>query len=148
MSNALTIGKLAKATDVGIETIRFYEREGLLAPTGRRASGYRQYGEDAVARLRFIRMAKRLGFTLKEIQSLLALRLNPRARRSSVKEKAQAKIADIEARIDELEKMKAALLPLVEACDGVGPIEGCPILAAMEDPHTHKARRCHHETEC
>ncbi|AMV22621.1 heavy metal-responsive transcriptional regulator [Planctomyces sp. SH-PL14] len=135
MSATLTIGKLAKAAEVGIETIRFYEREGLLAPAGRKASGYRQYEQDAVAKLRFIRMAKRLGFSLKEIQSLLELRLDPRAKRSSLKAKAQAKIADIEARVEELLQMKRALLPLVDACDGLGPLEGCPILRALEHPH-------------
>lgn len=137
MAATLTIGKLAKAAEVGIETIRFYEREGLLAPAGRKASGYRQYEQDAISKLRFIRMAKRLGFSLREIQSLLELRLDPRARRSSLKAKAQAKIADIEARIEELMKMKLALIPLVQACDGVGPLQGCPILSALEHPHTH-----------
>ncbi|AMV19715.1 heavy metal-responsive transcriptional regulator [Planctomyces sp. SH-PL14] len=130
----LTIGKLAQAADVGIETIRFYEREGLLTPQSRSRSGYRHYSDEAVARLRFIRMAKRLGFTLREIQSLLALRVDPRAKRSSLKAKALAKIADIETRIEELTQMKRALTPLVEACDGLGPLEGCPILDALEHP--------------
>lgn len=128
----LTIGKLAQAADVGIETIRFYEREGLIQPAARSPSGYRQYSEDAVARLQFIKRAKWLGFTLKEVQGLLELRHNPRARRSALKARTLAKIADIESRIEELERMKAALQPLVESCDGEGTLEGCPILTALE----------------
>ncbi|MCH8048022.1 MAG: MerR family transcriptional regulator, partial [Planctomycetes bacterium] len=75
--NSLTIGQLARRAEVGVETVRFYEREGLLEEPARRPSGYRQYDEGVVDRLRFIRRAKQLGFTLKEIRELLSLRLDP-----------------------------------------------------------------------
>jgi len=143
--STLTIGKLARAADVGVETIRFYEREGLIDPAARKPSGYRQYSEDAVARLKFIKRAKWLGFTLKEIQALLALRHDPGARRSTLRARTLAKIADIETRIEELTRMKAALLPLVESCDGQGALEGCPILNALESdrPAPSSNPSCH-----
>lgn len=132
--NGMTIGQVAKAAGLGIETIRYYERERLLERPARRSSGYRQFDDVAVRRLRFIKQAQRLGFTLREIRELLALRLNPSSTRSQVRERAQAKVADIELRIAELQRMKSALLPLVEACDGHGELSGCPILEAMEQP--------------
>src|SRR5688572_6021621 len=95
---AFTIGELARQAGVGIETVRFYERQGLLEEPKRRASGYRQYDVEAVAVLRFIRRAKELGFTLREIKALLALRLDDSASRADVREQAKAKVADIEAR--------------------------------------------------
>ena len=96
--DTLTIGKVAREAGVGVETIRFYEREGLLESPDRRPSGYRQYEPEAIARLRFIKQAQRLGFTLREIKELLALKLDPDATRKQVKERAVAKIADIEQR--------------------------------------------------
>jgi MerR family mercuric resistance operon transcriptional regulator len=130
--HTLTIGKVAREAGIGVETVRFYERQGLLEVPARRQSGYRQYTPDAIARLRFIRQAQRLGFTLREIKELLALRLDPQATRAHVREQAAAKIADIDRRISELKRMKKALKPLVEACDGHGRLEGCPILKAIE----------------
>jgi MerR family transcriptional regulator, copper efflux regulator len=132
--NGMTIGQVAKAAGLGIETIRYYERERLLERPARRSSGYRQFDEVAVKRLRFIKQAQRLGFTLREIRELLALRLNPSSTRNQIRERAQAKVADIELRIAELQRMKSALLPLIEACDGQGDISGCPILEAMDQP--------------
>ena len=133
----LTIGKVASESGVGVETVRFYEREGLLTQPARRPSGYRQYEPEVVARLRFIKQAQRLGFTLREIKELLALKLDPDATRKQVKERAVAKIADIERRIEELKRMKKALAPLVLACDGKGALDGCPILDAIEKPCKH-----------
>src|SRR5262245_11414989 len=95
----LTIGEVARRAGVGVETVRFYEREGRLDEPARRASGYRQYGEDAVARLRFIRRAKELGFSLKEIAELLALRADPATTRADVRRRAETKVADIEAKV-------------------------------------------------
>lgn len=135
---ALTIGQVARDAGVGVETVRFYEREGLLEQPARRASGYRIYELDAVDRLRFIKQAQRLGFTLREIKELFALKLDPAATRSQVRERAEAKIADIDQRIAELKRMKKALAPLIVACDGKGKLEGCPILNAIEAP-------CHDE---
>jgi MerR family transcriptional regulator, copper efflux regulator len=127
-----TIGQVARASGIGIETVRFYEREGLIESPARRSSGYRQFGEDAIARLRFIKRAQRLGFTLREIKDLLALKLDPDCSRAAVRERAVAKVEDIDARIKELKRMKKALLPLIAACDGKGALEGCPILAPMD----------------
>ena len=128
---SMTIGKVAKRADVGVETIRFYEREGLIEEPPRRASGYRQYPTDTVGRVRFIRRAKELGFTLKEIKALLALRLDGSATRSDVRTQAAAKVIGIEARIRDLQQMRDALSGLIDACHGDGAMAGCPILEAM-----------------
>ena len=130
--NLLTIGQLAQQAGVGIETVRFYERQGLLEEPDRRASGYRQYPPDVVARLRFIRRAKELGFTLKEIKELIALRLDPGATGADVRRQAEAKLADIAAKIRDLERMQAALRRLTTACHGHGSLAGCPILDALD----------------
>lgn len=130
----LTIGAVARRAGVGVETVRFYERQGLLEEPQRRASGYRQYGEEDVAVLRFIRRAKELGFTLKEIKGLLALRLDASATRAEVREQARTKVADIEARIADLQRMRDALQGLITQCHGDGPTAGCPILAALQGP--------------
>ena len=129
---ALTIGRLAKQAGVGVETIRFYEREGLIAQPGRRPSGYRQYPPDVVRRVRFIRHAKDLGFTLKEIQELLDLRVDPTSTCEDVRKRARAKLADIEERIASLERMQAALLRLERKCRGRGPTSACPILEELD----------------
>lgn len=128
----MMIGQVARESGLGVETVRFYEREGLLEQPARRASGYREYTPDAVSRLRFIRHAQRLGFTLREIKELLALKLDPQATRGQVRQQAALKVADIEQRIRELKRMKKALELLVQACDGEGALEGCPILTAIE----------------
>src|SRR5262249_35673627 len=127
----LTIGQVARQAGVGVETVRFYEREGLLEQPARRESGYRQYEDGVVARLRFIRRAKELGFTLKEIRELLALRDDPDASRADVRQRAEDKVADIEARVRDLLRMRDALLRLTAACHGQGPADGCPILEAL-----------------
>lgn len=129
---ALSIGQVAKEAGVGVETVRFYERQGLLEEPDRKASGYRQYGGEAVSVLRFIRRAKELGFTLKEIKALLALRLDGSARRSDVRMQARAKVEDIEAKVRDLQRMREALLRLVDTCHGDGPAIGCPILQALQ----------------
>lgn len=128
----LGIGELAKRANVGVETVRFYERQGLLEEPERKPSGYRRYGEDTVQILRFIRRAKELGFTLKEISALLALRNDSSADRGEVRQQAKEKVKEIDARIADLQRMRNALQSLVTQCDGHGPLEGCPILAAME----------------
>ena len=131
---SLTIGKVAQASGVGVETIRFYEREGLLSQPARRQSGYRQYEPDAILKLRFIKQAQRLGFTLREIKELLAMKLDPEAACAQIREGALTKMADIDQRINELKRMKKALAPLIRACDGKGKVDGCPILNAIEKP--------------
>lgn len=132
----LTIGEVARQACVGIETMRFYERQGLLEEPERRASGYRQYDQEAVAVLKFIRRAKELGFTLKEIKGLLALRLDASATRAEVREQAKAKVADIEAKIADLQRMRDVLTKLVKKCHGDGAATGCPILEALQGRET------------
>jgi MerR family mercuric resistance operon transcriptional regulator len=128
----LTIGKVAEQAGVGIETVRFYEREGLLVEPRRSASGYRQFGEDVVRRLEFISRAKELGFTLHEIKELLSLRVGPDTCCNDVKAKADAKIADIETKIATLRRMKKALARLSTACGDKEATAECPILEALE----------------
>lgn len=129
---SMTIGKVAKAASVGIETIRFYEKQGLLEEPRRRMSGYREYDDTVIPRLRFIRRAKQLGFTLGEIKELLALRLDRAASCSRVKQRAEAKITDIESKLKSLRRMKQALLDLSQACDDTAPTSECPILGALD----------------
>ena len=129
---ALTIGKVSKQAGVGVETIRFYEREGLLEQPPRLASGYRQYPCDTIDRLRLIKRAKELGFSLKEIKELLALRLVSGSTCDQIKERAETKIQDIENKIRSLQRMKRALKKLTAACSSNGPVSNCPILDALE----------------
>lgn len=129
---SFTIGEVARRAGVGIETVRFYERRGLLAEPSRRQSGYRQYTDDAVRRLAFIKRAKTLGFTLTEIAELIALQLEPGTTRAELREKAVAKLHGVEEKIRDLQRIRAALVGLTLACDGHGPLEGCPILDVLE----------------
>lgn len=127
--NALGIGELAKRAGVGIDTVRYYERSGLLAPHARLPSGYRRYRELEVAQLRFIRRAQALGFTLTEIKALLKLSAQRDVTR--VKRSAQAKLADIDRRISELQRVREGLAELVAKCPGHGRASDCPILLAL-----------------
>lgn len=135
--STITIGRLAKQAGMGVETLRYYERRGLIAPRKRTEAGYRLYDPDAVRRLRFIRRAQTLGFTLEEIGDLLAFSDDPNASAGNVKAMTQAKIDDIDRRIRDLERMKRALAGLAEGCPGhrASTVE-CPILAALnrDDP--------------
>ena len=133
----LTIGKLARQANVGVETLRYYERRGLIEPQRRTDSGYRLYDDDARRRLQFIRRAQTLGFSLDEIAELLSLSNQPTASAADVKHLARAKIDDIEARIRDLERMKIALSELKEQCPGhTGTTAQCPILAALSQKGT------------
>lgn len=129
----LTIGQVAKQAGVGVETIRFYERQGLIERPARREGGYRRYPPDAAARVRFIRRAKELGFSLKEISDLLDLRVDPAVSCQDVRARAEAKLADIEGKIAALHRMGEVLRRLVGACQVAGSTDGCPILGALED---------------
>jgi MerR family copper efflux transcriptional regulator len=128
---ALGIGQLAKRGGVGIDTVRYYERNGLLTPHTRLASGYRRYSELELARLRFIRRAQALGFALKEIKELLALSAQRDVGR--VKRSAQAKLKDVKSRIAALERMRDGLATLIDACPGHGRAADCPILRTLND---------------
>lgn len=131
--NGLTIGQLARAAEVGVETIRYYEKRGLLAEPRRAPSGYRRYSPDALRRVQFIRRAKDLGFTLREIGSLLSLRVDPRTSCADVRALARTKIADVDRRVHELLQVRAALERLAAQCRGRGPTSECPILDALEE---------------
>jgi len=128
----LTIGQLAGRAKVGVETVRFYERQGLLAEPDRRPSGYRQYDEGVVVRLGFIRRAKELGFTLKEIKQLLSLRTDSDTTCQDVKQRAEEKLADIETKLRSLRRMRKALIKLTESCSGDASADACPILQSLE----------------
>lgn len=129
----MTIGKLAQSAGVGVETVRFYERKGLLEEPHRGESGYRQYPPGTLTRLRFIRQAKELGFTLPEIQELLSLRASPEASCAEVRERIQAKIDNIDEKIRSLEQMRRALDGMAGIClSGALPTSECPILDALE----------------
>lgn len=132
VDSGLSIGKLARSAGVGVETLRFYERKGLLAKPPRSRSGYRAYPREALRRVLFIRRAKDLGFTLREIAELLSLRVHPRKSCADVRAIARERIADVDARIAELARIKAALERLERACRGKGPTGACPILDAIE----------------
>ena len=129
---ALTIGEVAKRSGIGLETVRFYERKGLIEEPPRTDSGYRQYPEDVVARLRFIRRAKELGFSLKEISELFSLRVDPDTTCADVKRRTDLKILDIEQKMSTLQTMKSALTKLGASCTGMGPTSDCPILEALD----------------
>jgi MerR family copper efflux transcriptional regulator len=128
---SLTIGTVARRVGVAIDTIRYYEREGLLPEPARRASGYRSYGQGAITQLRFIRRAKELGFTLQEIRELLALSADRQRGVKAVKARAQKRLAALEQRIAELQRVRDGLAQLVASCPGHGKPEHCPILRAL-----------------
>src|SRR5262249_44720728 len=128
----LTIGEVAKQAHVRIETLRYYERERLVASPPRHASTYRLYPEDTVQRVQFIRRAQELGFSLKEINELLSLRVDPATSCTEVRNRALEKITSIEEKIQALNAMQYALARLVEECSGQGEITDCPILAALD----------------
>ena len=133
MASEVTIGRLAKAVGVNIQTVRYYERRRLLVPTARMPSGYRLYGDEAVRRLCFIKNAQALGFTLQEIAELLNLRVNSAARCGDVQRRAQAKLAQVEAKVHDLEALARALKDLLRVCRAGQPTERCPILKCLEE---------------
>ncbi len=130
--NHLTIGQLAKQGGVNLQTIRYYERRGILPRPPRTGSGYRAFSDDAVRRVRFIKRAQALGFSLREIEELLTLRARTGRSCASVQARTRAKIADIETKIRTLTAMKRALTRLVAACDGGAAVGNCPILESLD----------------
>ncbi len=129
----LSTGQLAKDAKVNIETIRYYERRRLLPEPRRRESGYREYSQDDVNRIKFIKRAQALGFTLKEISELLALRVDSKTTCAKVKKQAEAKISNIEEKIRMLKTMKTALGKLALSCKDHEPQHGCPILEYLNE---------------
>ena len=132
----LTIGRVANVTGINLETVRYYERRGLLPKPPRTASGYRMFPPEARQRLRFIKRAQDLGFSLQEIRELLALRVSPRTSTTEIRRRAEAKIVDIEGKIKTLNSMRKALLKLTQSCPGCIPVSECPILESLDGEHS------------
>lgn len=131
MKNHVTIGRLAREAGLAAETLRYYERIGLIQPIQRTQSNYRLYDDEAEARLRFIRRAQNLGFSLAEVKELLDISGRPENDMGAVKQIAEGKIVDIEEKIADLQRMRSALQRVSERCPGHGSVEGCPILASL-----------------
>ena len=127
----MTIGRLAADAGVGIDTVRYYEREGLMPAAPRNESGYRLYDATGATRLRFIRRARELGFSLDDVRELLAVSADGGHGTQAMRERAEARLADVERRIAELRRVQRGLKKLVDACPGHGPLDACPILAAL-----------------
>jgi MerR family mercuric resistance operon transcriptional regulator len=128
MKELLTIGKLAKKSDVGVETIRFYEKKGILKQP-KKSGAFRQYPEEYIARIHFVKRSQELGFTLKEAKELLDLKIKDQAKCSDVLSKAENKISEINQKIKDLKKMKKSLEGLANCCvDEEQPLSECPIL--------------------
>ena len=132
MNERITIGRLAKLAGVNIQTVRYYERRGILTPSSKTGVGYRIYGDPELRRLQFIRHAKELGFTLKEIADLLQLGVPSESSCDSVRKKAEEKLRIVEERMEALGSMKLVLEELIRACRGRKRIEECPILKSIE----------------
>lgn len=128
--SAHTIGYAAKSAKVGVDTVRYYEREGLLSRASRTASGYRLYSDKDIERLRFIRQAKTLGFSLDDIAELLRLQ-DGKGSRAQVRVRAQNRIDDLDRKIRELSAIRDALASLMRQCSGNGPVAGCPIIEGV-----------------
>ncbi len=124
----LKSGELAKRAGVNVETLRFYERKGLLPKPPRQGSGYRQYPVESARLIRFIKRAQELGFSLREIRELLALRVQPGVTCAEVREKAERKISDVRRKLADLRAIERALKKLTASCSGLGPATDCPIL--------------------
>lgn len=128
----LTIGALAKEAHVNLQTIRDYEREGLIAQPARTASGYRMFAPDVVRRVRFVKHAQELGFSLAEVRELLALRVDPKTSCTAIRQRTQNKIADVQNKIRCLQAIEKSLEELAAACHGNGPLTECTILERLD----------------
>ncbi|MDA8049162.1 MAG: MerR family DNA-binding protein [Rhodospirillales bacterium] len=132
---ALTIGETARRAEVGVETIRFYERRRLIdQPRKPEGAGYRVYAPEQVERIRFIREAQQIGFSLGEIRELLSLKADPGADCSAVRAQAMAKLEEVERKIGQLRRIRSALAALVAICPGSGGLQACTILDALAAP--------------
>ncbi len=129
----LTIGQLARQSGVRVETVKFYQRRGLIEQPPRPESGFRKYPPETVRHIRFIRRAKELGFSLQEIGELLGLRVAPGTSCREIKDRAEAKLADIRQKQKDLKRMETILRQLAETCQGRGPLSECPILGALDE---------------
>ena len=129
---AMTISQAARAAGVGVETVRFYERRHLIVrPSKPPDGGFRRYAPETIERVRFIRQAQGLGFSLREIEDLLSLRADPKTDCGQVRKRAVTKLEDVERRIGELERLRRALQELIAACPGSGVLRACSIMEAL-----------------
>ena len=131
--DTLTIGELAREAQVNVETVRYYERRGLVHDPPRRESGYRQYPHETVGRIRFIKRAKELGFSLREVSELLALRIDLDTTCDDVRQQADRKLNEIKQKIQALRGIEVALSRMIWLCAGKRPTGECPILEALEE---------------
>ena len=138
----LTIGRLAAQAEVHVETVRYYERRGLMPAPPRLESGYRAYPPESLTRIRFIKSAQALGFTLEEIKHLLALRMHADSNCEQVRRQAEQKLTEIAQKIEMLRHLQQALTNLAAACVQDGPQGECPILEALEEQTSWK-KGCH-----
>ena len=129
----MSIGDLSKISGVGIETIRYYERMGLLKPIARKSSGYRIFNKDSYRTLRFLKHAQKLGFSLSEIKDLLRLRANKESRCKDVKTRAEKHLKNVEARIERLESIRHVLSQLIQQCRSRKTNDSCPVLDCFEE---------------
>jgi len=141
MDKALRIGQVATRAGVNVQTLRYYERRGLLEEPGRSRAGYREYAPEAVRVIRFVKRAQQLGFTLSEVEELLHLREDRSGSCEEVRAAATAKLEDIDSKIKSLRAMKRALSVLVKSCSGAGSTRECPILEALDDPDEKRKLR-------
>lgn len=137
----MTIKEAAVQSGVGIETLRFYERERLIPAPPRTPSGYRIYTAEAVRRIQFIKRAQKLGFSLPEIRELLAMKIRRGAGKTDFRAAAQKKIQNIDEKIKALQGMRTILVEISQACRGEGPAADCPILQALEQGRTKPGSR-------
>ncbi len=128
----MTIGEAAQSAGVGVETIRFYERRNLIAqPPKPAGGGYRKYPEETIDRVRFVRQAQELGFSLREIGDLLSLRADPEADSAQIRARAMAKLSEVDEKVHQLKRIRAALKTVIAACPGHGAVQCCSILEAI-----------------
>lgn len=132
----MTIGTVAGAAGVNVPTVRYYERRGIIPEPPRTPSGYRQYDEAVVDRIRFVKRAQDLGFTLEEIEELLGLRVNDPRACAAVEEATLGKLRSVDQKIAELERLRSVLRTLVRSCDDRQPTDDCPVLAMLEGERT------------
>ena len=132
----LSSSELARRGGINLESIRFYEKQGLLPKPPRTRSGYRVFSEESVRRVRFIKRAQELGFSLREIGELLALRFDSDTSCADVRKRAETKLSDIDQKIGDLKRMKKALARLTMACPGRGDLNGCPIIESLDSTNS------------
>lgn len=130
--NTYKIGKVAELAEVNKETVRYYEKRGLIPKPDRRRSGYRIFTKRHIDQIKFIKRAQELGFTLNEIKELLELRIDENSTCSEIKQEAQEKYQDVVEKIEDMQRIKTILVDLIDSCDGEGPKGDCPILGALE----------------